>query len=66
MSLIQILAYPIDKMIFKYPFDQLVQEVWGKKFMNVRLRKSMGKWLGRQFEPKDNILEANNIPQYHA
>ena len=46
MFMLKILAYPINKVIFKYTLDELVQEIWSYQLVYIRTRKIISKWLG--------------------
>jgi hypothetical protein len=43
----KILADPVDKVVFKYTLDELMEEVWGYQLMDIRTREILGEGLGR-------------------
>jgi hypothetical protein len=43
--MLKILTHPINKVIFEYTLDKLVEEVWGYQLVNIRTRKMFGEWL---------------------
>ena len=45
MSDMQILDYPLHKVIFEYPLYELVQKVRSKQFVNISMWKPMHKRL---------------------
>ncbi len=40
-----LLQYPSDEVVFKRPLDELMEEIGGQQFMDVRRREVAGKWL---------------------
>jgi hypothetical protein len=41
----KVLANPCDEVVFKYPLDQLMEDIRGKESMNVGSFEIVGKWL---------------------
>jgi hypothetical protein len=41
----KVLANPCDEVVFKYPLDQLMEDIRGKESMNVGLWEIVGEWL---------------------
>jgi len=41
----KVLTHPINKMILEHTLDELVEEVWGYQFIDIRTRKMFGEWL---------------------
>ena len=45
MSLEKVLLNPFNDVVLESPFDELMQEVWSEKLVNVSTRKLMGERL---------------------
>ena len=45
MSLEKVLLNPFNDVVLEGPFDELMQEVWSEKLVNVSTRKLMGERL---------------------
>lgn len=45
---LKIVYYPSDEMILKRPFDDLMEEIWGKHLVDVCAREVTGEWLLKQ------------------
>jgi hypothetical protein len=43
--MLEILAHPINKVIFEYTLDKLVEEVRSYQLINICTRKVFGEWL---------------------
>lgn len=45
MFVLKVLANPLNKVVFEYTFDELVEEVRGYQFVDVCAGEMLGKWL---------------------
>ena len=45
MLMPKVLAHPLDKVVFEYAFDELVEEVRSYQFVDVCTREMFGEWL---------------------
>ena len=42
---LNVINHPLDEVVLKCPLDQLVEKIWGQQFIDLCLRKCLGKWL---------------------
>jgi len=42
---LEITDNPLNKMVFEHTLDELVKQVWGDEFVDVRMGKVFGEWL---------------------
>jgi len=50
MLMLKVLTHPLNKVVFEYAFDELVEEVWSYQFMDVCVGEMLGEWLGGVWE----------------
>ena len=48
MFAVKIFAHPFDKVIFEYPLDELMEDVWSDQFVNICTRKMFSERLRKQ------------------
>jgi len=46
MLMLKVLAHPLNKVVFEYTFDELVEEVRGYQLMDVCVGEMLSEWLG--------------------
>jgi len=47
MFTFKVLTHPLDKVVFEYPLDELVQQVWSDEFVNISIGEVFCERLGR-------------------
>ena len=68
MYLLEVVLNPLDKVIFECAFDDLMEKVGGKEFVNIRAWEPHHEWLRSQSKCAKNIdtvvtyLEVGNDP----
>jgi hypothetical protein len=61
MFFLELIAHPVNKMIFECSLDHLMQQVWCDEFMNVRAWKMGGKRLVREIRMALQLEHSKNL-----